>query len=73
MEHAPGEDAERIVGEEIAAGEEQQRGDDPRVQRQATRYLAPLPGGITREPQEQTMLRVGQKMRSSRPHAEQPM
>jgi hypothetical protein len=73
VEHAPGEDAERIVGEEVAADEEQQPGDDRRVQRKAARYFAAFDGGITRAPQEQTMLRVGQKMRSRRPQAAQPM
>ena len=74
MEQPPGEDARRIVDEQVAGDEEQEPGNDGPVQGRPTRYCAPfLPGGMTREPQEQTMLRVGQKMRSSRPHAAQPM
>ena len=74
MQQPPGEDARRVVGEEVAGDEEQQPGNDRRVQRKPVRlYFAPfLAGGITRAPQEQTMLRVGQKMLSSRPQAGQP-
>lgn len=73
MQDAPGEDAGRIEGEEVAGDEEEERGDDRRVQRQPTRYCPALLGGITLAPQEQTILRVGQKMRSRRPQAAQPM
>ena len=74
MQQAPREHARRIVGEKVAGDEEQQAGNDGRVQRKPVRpYFAPfLLGGITRAPQEQTMLRVGQKMLSSRPQAGQP-
>jgi hypothetical protein len=74
VQDAPREHAGRIVGEEVAGDEEQQPGHDRRVQREVDRlYFAPFfAGGITRAPQEQTMLRVGQKMLSSRPQAGQP-
>ena len=74
MEQAPREHAGRIVEDEVASDEEEEAGYDRRIQREAVRpYFAPfLAGGITRAPQEQTMLRVGQKMLSRRPQAGQP-
>jgi hypothetical protein len=74
VQQPPGEDSRRVESQQVAGDEEQQAGDDGRVQRKTIRpYFAPfLLGGITREPQEQTMLRVGQKMLSRRPQAGQP-
>ena len=74
MEQAPREDARRVVTDEVAGEKDEEAGNDRRIQREAVRsYFAPfLAGGITRAPQEQTMLRVGQKMLSSRPQAGQP-
>jgi hypothetical protein len=73
VEHAPREHARRIEREEVAGDEEEEPGDDRRVRRQPPRYWPALFGGITLAPQEQTILRVGQKIRSSRPQAAQPM
>ncbi|MGE5126882.1 MAG: hypothetical protein ACM3PV_11365, partial [Betaproteobacteria bacterium] len=69
--------ARRVVQGEIAGDEQQEPGNHCAVEREGALLAQssfPSGGGAgMRAPQEQTRLRTGHSIRSSRPHAWQPM